>query len=35
MERGGEGTIAKEANGGRGWFSLVAMKVDGGVEVGL
>ena len=35
MERGGEGTSAKEENGGREWFSAAAMPVDGGVAVGL
>ena len=34
-DRGGEGTSAKEENGGREWFSAAAMAVDGGVAVGL
>ena len=32
---GGEGTSAKEENGGREWFSAADMTVDGGVAVGL
>ena len=35
MEGGGDGTSAKEANGGRKWLSAAAMAVDGGVAVGL
>ena len=30
---GGEGTSAKEENGGREWLSAAAMTVDGGVAV--
>ena len=32
---GGEGTSAKEENGGREWLSAAAMTVDGGVTVGF
>ena len=32
---GGEGTSAKEENGGREWLSAAAMIVDGGVTVGF
>ena len=35
MDRGGEGTSAKEENGGRERFSAAAMIVDVGVTVGL
>ena len=35
MDGGGDSTSAKEENGGREWFSAAAMKVDGGVTVGL
>ena len=35
MDGGGEGTITKEFNGGREWFSTVAMTVYGGVAVGF
>ena len=35
MERGGEGTSAKEDNGGREWLSEADMTVDGEVAVGL
>ena len=35
MDGGGEGTSAKEENGGREWLSAAAMTVDGGVVVGL
>ena len=35
MDGGGEGTSAKEENGGRDWFSAADMTVDGGVAVGL
>ena len=35
MDGGGEGTRAKEGNGGMEWFSAAAMTVDGGVVVGL
>ena len=35
MEGGGEGTSAKEENGGREWLSAVAMMFDGGVTVGF
>ena len=35
MDGGGEGTSAKEENGGREWLSAAAMTVDGGVAVGL
>ena len=35
MEKGGEGTSAKDANLGREWFSATAMTVDGGLAVGL
>ena len=35
MDGGGEGTSAKEDNGGREWFSAAAITVDGGVVVGL
>ena len=35
MDRGGEGTSAKEENGGREWCSAAAMAVDGGVVVSL
>ena len=35
MDGGGEGTSAKEENGGREQFSVAAMTVDGGVAVGL
>ena len=35
MYGGGEGTSAKEENGGREWFSAADMTVDVGVEVGL
>ena len=34
-EGGGEGKHAKEANGGREWLYIAAIKVYGGVEVGL
>ena len=33
MDEGGEGTSAKEENGGRGWFSAASMIFDGGVAV--
>ena len=33
--RGSEGTRDEEANGGREWFSMAAMTVDGGVAIGL
>ena len=32
---GGEGTSAKDENGGREWLSTAAMTVDRGVAVGL
>ena len=35
MGGGGEGTSAKEDNGGRKWFSAADMTVDVGVLVGL
>ena len=35
LDGGGEGTGAKEENGGREWLSVEAMKVDRGVEVDL
>ena len=35
MNGGGEGTSAKEENGGREWFSATDMTVGGGVAVGL
>ena len=35
MDGGGEGTSAKDENGGREWLSTAAMTVDRGVAVGL
>ena len=35
IDGGGEGISAKDENIGREWFSVAAMKFDGGVEVGL
>ena len=35
MEGGGEGTSAKEVNGGREWLYAASMTVSGGVTVGL
>ena len=35
MDGGGEGTSAKEENGGREWLSTASMTVDGGVAIGL
>ena len=35
MGGGGEGTSAKEENGGREWLYVAAMTVEGGVVVGL
>ena len=35
MDVGGEGTSAKEENGGREWFYVADMTFDGGVAVDL
>ena len=35
IDGGGEGISAKDENIGREWFSVAAMEVDGGAEVGL